>query len=55
MINWKGFEKSGRDLILRNDLSIRLEGLSKITKISVMIAGLRAEILTRDLPNAKEW
>jgi hypothetical protein len=34
--------------------SICLEELRKSTKASVWIACLRAEILTRDLPNTKE-
>jgi hypothetical protein len=35
-------------------VAILLEGLRKTTKTSVKIAGLRDEILTRDLPNAKK-
>jgi hypothetical protein len=35
-------------------VAICLEGLRKTTKTSVKIAGLRDEILTRDLPNTKK-
>jgi hypothetical protein len=39
--------------IIRQYPGIRSEELKKSTKNTVMIAGLRAEILTRDLPNMK--
>jgi hypothetical protein len=33
---------------------MRLEGLRKTRNTSVMIAGLRADIWSRDLPNTKQ-
>jgi hypothetical protein len=48
----KDLEGSGRGLILRNLPGIRLEGLRKPQKLR--IAGLRADIWTRDLPNTKQ-
>jgi hypothetical protein len=47
----KDVEGSGCGLILRYYPSIRLEGLTKPTNISVRRAGLLAEIWTLDLPN----
>jgi hypothetical protein len=54
MMSWQDVEGSGRGLILRFYPSIYLEGLRKATKLSVRIAGPRAEILTRDLPSTKQ-
>jgi hypothetical protein len=48
MMNLKG---SGRGLSLRHYPGIRLERLRKTTKNYVRIAGLRADILTRELSN----
>jgi hypothetical protein len=52
---WSGkdFEGSGHGLILRYYPGIRLEGQRKTMKIYVRIAGVRAEIWTRDLPNTE--
>jgi hypothetical protein len=44
-------EGTGRGLILRYYPGIRLEGFRKI---SVSVADLRAEILSRDLPKTKQ-
>jgi hypothetical protein len=54
MMNWKGCEKRRSWPKLRYYQGIYLEGLRKIKKTSVRIAGLRAEIGTRDLPNTKQ-
>jgi hypothetical protein len=50
-------ESSGRKRSwpkLRPYSGICLEGLTKTTKNSVMIAGLQAEILTWDVPNTRQ-
>jgi hypothetical protein len=54
MINWKNWEGNSRGIILGYYSDIHMEELRKITKTSVRIAGLRAEISTRDLANAKQ-
>jgi hypothetical protein len=51
MMNWKVLEESGRGLILRYYPGIRLEGLRETTDTLFMIAGLRVEILTKNLSN----
>jgi hypothetical protein len=51
MMNWKEF---GRKLSWPNSRWICLVELRKITKTSVRIAGLRAEIWTRNIPNSKQ-
>jgi hypothetical protein len=50
----KDVEGSGRGLILREYPRISLEGLRKLQKPSVRIAGIRAKIWTRELPNTKQ-
>jgi hypothetical protein len=52
-INGKGFG-SGRDPILMYYYAIRLEELRKTIKTSIKIAGLQAEIWTRDLQNMNQ-
>jgi hypothetical protein len=47
-------EGSGHVLILRYNPGIRVEELTKNTKTSVKIAGLRAETLTRDFPKTNQ-
>jgi hypothetical protein len=54
MMNWKGRGRMLSGPNLRYYSGICVEGLSKPQRISVSIAGLCAEILTRDLPNAKK-
>jgi hypothetical protein len=47
-------EGSGHVLILRYNSGLRVEELTKNTKTSVKIAGLRAETLTRDFPKTNQ-
>jgi hypothetical protein len=54
MMNWKDLEGSGRGIIVRFYLGIRLEGLRKTTNISVRIAGVEAKIGPLGLPNTKQ-
>jgi hypothetical protein len=51
ILNWKGCGKKRSWLILRCYPGICLKDMTKITKKSVVISGLLAEIWTPDLPN----
>jgi len=52
MMNWKVFRKrSWTNVMVLSE--IRLDGLRKTTKNFVRVAGLRADIWTRVLPNTK--
>jgi hypothetical protein len=53
MMNWDEFGRKRSWSNLRNYAGIHQQGLRKITK-TLRTAGLRAEILTRDLPNMKQ-
>jgi hypothetical protein len=54
MMNWKGCRRRRLWPDFRNYTGIFLEVLRKITKTSVRIAGLRAEILARGLLSTKQ-
>jgi hypothetical protein len=47
MTNWKGLGRSGHGPILKCNPGIHLEGLRKMTKTSVMKAGIWAKIAMR--------
>jgi hypothetical protein len=54
MMNWKERGRKRSWPNLRYYTSNCLEGLRKIAQASVGIAGLRAEVLSLDLPNTKQ-
>jgi hypothetical protein len=54
MMNWKGYGRKQSWPNLRYFPNIFLEGLRKLQKTSVRIAGLWAEILSQDLLNMKQ-